>query len=170
MKFWMPSAFVLLITISAMPALAGSSDKQKALTNSKRLVGVHKSMFEPLENSFGNASFLDHRQPNEQPEIVAEFGSGGQAPNIVEFGSVSGPVAAQPPTIRPSGMSNHVQEFSTLSRIMPGEEHERKILRQDANLKPSNLQTSSVQKNQLKNRSKISARTFSEESLWPPLR
>jgi hypothetical protein len=36
-----------------------------------------------------------------------------KAPYVVEFGPVAQPVSLQPPTIRPTGASAHVQEFAT---------------------------------------------------------
>jgi hypothetical protein len=43
----------------------------------------------------------------------AEHQSARNVPNVVEFGRVAQPVSLQPPTVRPTGASPHVQEFTS---------------------------------------------------------
>ena len=44
---------------------------------------------------------------------VADHQSVRNAPYVVEFGRVAQPVSLQPPTVRPTGASPHVQEFTS---------------------------------------------------------
>jgi len=51
----------------------------------------------------------------EQPSAVSEYRELNQSPYVVEFRSGPQPVAMQPPVIRPTNISSHVQEFGELN-------------------------------------------------------
>jgi hypothetical protein len=104
MKGWVQKLGIFLLcssTVSAVNAQSGSIVEYPS--TAKRLVA-------PV--------IIDNNEDSQTAEAqaspaVADHHIVRKAPYVVEFGRVAQPVSLQPPTIRPTGASPHVQEFAT---------------------------------------------------------